>query len=233
VQERKLLLGLFVLSLVMIAVCTATAQDAITLGATGSNTTNFAGTGSGNGTLSLTSDPLEAIMLGGDVFNSGPAPFGLTEAAGSTLNETLTDTDTWSIVHSARMTFSSGLGGSLLEGNLELLSLTGTGKTGQFDTTLVLDPTDLGGSPARLSSPPGAVAQLGVLGAGWELRAAVSKREIFPVALRFKSHHPPHPPLPFHPHAFPDPTPEPTSMLLLGSGLLVLGALVRRRRRQA
>jgi hypothetical protein len=233
VRERKLLLGLFALGLVMIAVCTATAQDAITLGATGSNTTNFAGTESGNGTLSLTSDPLKAITLGGDVFNSGPAPFDLREAAASTLNGTLTDTDTWSIVESAQPTFSYGLGGSLLEGNLELLSLSGTGKTGQFDTTLVLDLTNLSGSPAHLFTPPAAVAQLGVIGAGRQMRAALSTPEFYPVALRFISHHPPHAPLPYHPHSCPGTTPEPTSMLLLGSGLLVLGTLVRRRRRQA
>jgi hypothetical protein len=65
VQGRKLLLGVFVLGLATIAVCTATAQDTITLGATGSNTSTFRGTEFGNRTLSLTSDPLKGITRGG------------------------------------------------------------------------------------------------------------------------------------------------------------------------
>jgi hypothetical protein len=234
VQGRKLLVGLFTLGLLMIAVYTASAQDVITLGATGSNTTNFGGTESGNGTLSLTSDPLKAMTLGRDDFNSGPALFSLTEAADSLGSGDLTEVNTGSIVQSAQPTFSSGLGGSLLEGNLELLSLTGTGKTGLFDTTLVLDLANLSGSSASLFTPPVAAAQLGVVGAGRQMRAALSTRDFCPVALRFMDHHhQPHRPLPYHPSCCPYHAPEPTSMLLLGSGLLVLGTLVRRHRRQA
>jgi hypothetical protein len=233
VQGRKLLVGLFTLGLVMIAVCTATAQDAITLGATGSKTTNFAGTGSGNWTLSLTSDPLTDITLDRDVFKSGLAPFSLSEAAGSRASGASTDANTWSMVQSTQPTSSYGLGGSLLEGNLELLSLTGTGKTGQFDTTLVLDLPNVSASPAPLFTPPVAAARLGVFGAGRQMRAALSAREFYPVALRFIKFGKPHPPLPYHPHPCPGLAPEPTSMLLLGSGLIVLGALVRRHRRQA
>jgi hypothetical protein len=226
-----------VLGLVMIAECTATAQNAITLGGTGSNTTTFTGTESGNWTLSLTADPLKGITLGrgGD---SGPA-YSITEAPGPTVTGTLTGANTWSIVQCAPLTFSYGAGGSLLEGNLELLSLTETGSTGQFDTTLVLDLTNLSGSPAHVFSPPGAVAQLGSLGAGQQLSATLSGGELYPVTLQFIGPHPWHTDDPWNPHSLPlpqhlpDPAPEPTSMLLVGSGLLVLGGLVRRRRGKA
>jgi hypothetical protein len=144
---------------------------------------------------------------------------------------TLTGTNPWSIVQSAPLTFSYGAGGSFLKGNLELLSLTETGRISQFDTTLVLDVTDLTGSPAHPFSPPGAVAQLGSLGARRRLSARLSGG---PYRVRLESVGPyrwhPHPP--WHPRAVPGPAPEPTSMLLLGSGLLVLGTFVRRRRQR-
>jgi hypothetical protein len=221
---RRLLVVLSVLVFLTSAVSTATAQNTITLGGSTAAVT-FTGTGGGNWTLSL--GTLTGTAEGFGIFTSGPAPYSITQAATTTITGTLTSktatSATWSITQSAPLKFSYGTGGSLLTGNLELVNLSVSGKTGNFDTTLEVDLTDLGGSLAPLFSSVGAKVQLTIQykGSGTLLAAleglgtgtlstglALSGGEI----LR---------------------TPEPASMLLVGAGLLVLGTLFRRRRRNA
>lgn len=199
---QKLRVGGGVLCLALIAVCTATAQDAIILQANGSNTISFMRTESGNWMLSSTSDPLDSIALDR---GSGPPTFG------------------------------NDAGGSLLKGNLELLSLTETRGTGQFDTTMVLDVRKLDGSLDHAFSPSGAVVQAGCPRAEQPLMTTLSGCEFHPVTLQFIGSRPWRPFDPWYPqplHDSPDPTPEPASILLVGSGLMMLGGLVRRRCRK-
>jgi len=237
VQRRKLLLSLCVPSLVIIGVCSGKAQNVITLGATSSNRITFAVSEFGHETLSLRFDPLPGITLRG-VGESGPDPYSIVEAEGPTVSATLTGANTGSIRQSVPLTFSDGAGGSMLEGNLELLSPTETGRNGQLYPSLVLDLAQPSGSGANIFSPPGAVAQLESFGAGQQSGTTLSGGEDYSVKLDFVGNHPWHPDDPWHPNPLPlsvDPpasAPEPASMLLIGSGLVVLGSLVRRGQRK-
>jgi len=216
---RKLLVGLSTLVLLTCAGSTAIAQNEIVLGGS-SATLVFTGTGGGN--WSLNWGTVGGTAAGYGIFTSGPAPYSITEPAGTSITGTLTSSNatsaTWNISQSNPLKFSFGTGGSLLTGNLELVSLQVTGassKTGNTDTTLVVDMTNLGGSLAHLFSSGGAVVQLTFhftgtalsldsLASNSKMNATFAGGELFQ-------------------------TPEPTSMLLVGSGLLMLGVMVRRR----
>jgi len=106
-------------------------------------------------------------------------------------------------------------GTNFLSGNLQLLSLqqTANTSTGSFNENLTANLTGLGGSLANLFGPSGAIgrinieftssvdlATLGTAGA----TAYISASDITP-------------------------TPEPSSIALLGSGLLAIGGYLRRR----
>jgi len=214
---RRVLIVVSVLLFLTTAVSTASAQGVIDL-AGSSSSVGFVGSGGGNWTLNW--GTISGTGEGFGVFASGPAPYSITEVANTTITGTLTSSSptkaSWSITQNKPLTFSYGAGGSLLKGSLELVNLTVTGKTGNFDTTLVVDLTGLSGSLAHFFSPVGGIVQLTLqfgipaldlvsLGKGYQVRAYLSGEVIQ--------------------------TPEPVSMLLVGSGLLTLGALVRRRRK--
>jgi len=112
-------------------------------------------------------------------------------------------------------------GTNFLSGNLQLVSLqqTANTSTGSFNENLVANLTNLSGSLASLFGPPGSgaigrinieftssvdLSLLGGLGQPTTATAFVSASDITP-------------------------TPEPSSIALLGSGLLALGGYLRRR----
>jgi len=218
---RKILLALSVLVAMTAAVSTATAQNQITLDGS-SNSMTFTGTGGGNWTLSLPSVGLKDTAFGsGTLYTSTSYPFIITQGAGVTITGTETGpgSNVWNITQSGALDFSFGTGGSLLTGTLQLVDLTQTGATGSFNDDLTVNLAITGGSLASILGPSailditidfaktkGVAGVLGNLTSGQTLKANISDGELTPTA-------------------------EPVSMVLVGSGLLLLGGFVRRRRR--
>jgi hypothetical protein len=214
---RKMLLALSVLALLTTAVSTATAQNQIALGDSASNSLTFTSTGAGGWTLSLTPNPLNCSGKN-DCSATGEAGWSAISGTYSINQNGVTITGTpvsgqtgyWTITQSGAMLFSIG---SELTGNLYLLNLAQTGKTGAFNYDLAANLTITGGSLASLVGN-GAECQLdiefdsstalGSLKSGQTLGARISSGEI-------------------------DATPEPGSMALVGIGLLLGGIVLRRR----
>jgi hypothetical protein len=165
--------------------------------------------------MSFTPNPLTSGAFGTGIFLSS-GPYSITAPSGVTATGTLTGPDTWSISQTGSLLFSYGTSGSLLTGNLQLVDLSQSSSIGTFNDQLVANLTITGGSLAGLFSPSGGIAQLiidlpsgvdlSTLTTGQTETANVSEGSIYQ-------------------------TPEPGSMLLIGSGLLGLAGLVRRRRR--
>jgi hypothetical protein len=215
---RKALLALSVLALLMTVVSTATAQNQITLGGTAANSLTFTGEGSGNWTLTFAGGTLTGTAFGTGTLNSGPDPYTISQS-GVTITGTYLGSDTWSIAQSGSLAFCyGGCGASaLLTGNLQLINLAQTDSTGTFNDSLSANLTSLGGSLASLLGSGGVLSitidfstptNLASLTPGATLGANVSSGELFP-------------------------SPEPASMVLVGSGLMLLGGFVQRRRRTA
>jgi len=209
---RKLLLALCVFALLTAVAPIASAQNEITLGGT-SNTMTFVGNGSGGWTLSFPG--LTGTAFGTGVLSSGPSPYSITQGS-VTITGTSIGADKWSIGQSGGLSFSYAPSGTpLLTGSLQLVDLSQSGSLGNFDYTVVANLTNLGGSLSSDFTAAGAVVDITILfasatdlaslGSGGTLAAGISSGEIFQ-------------------------TPEPVSMVLVGSGLLMLGGLVRRRR---
>jgi hypothetical protein len=214
---RRVLIVVSMLLFLTTAVSTASAQNIIDLGGS-STAVTFNASGGGNWTL--TWGALTGTAQGYGIYASGPAAYSIT-GTGVTINGTLTSSSptqaSWSVTQSAPLSFSYGPSGSLLAGNLQLVNLSVSGLTGNFDTTLTVNLTSLTGSLASSFTSAGGVVTLTLqfpssalaldsLASGATLSALLSSGEIIQ-------------------------TPEPVSMLLVGSGLLSLGALVRRRRK--
>ena len=215
---RKALLALSVLAVLMTVVSTATAQNQITLGGTVANSLTFTGEGSGNWTLTFAGGSLSGTAFGTGTLNSGPDTYTISQS-GVTITGTYLGSDTWSIAQSGSLAFCYGGCGAagLLTGNLQLISLAQTSSTGTFNESLAANLTGLGGSLASLLGG-GAVLSITIdfstptdlssLPPGATLGARISSGELYS-------------------------TPEPASMVLVGSGLILLGGFVRRRRRTA
>jgi len=218
---RKLLITLSVLAVLAIAVSTAIAQNQITLGGS-TNSMTFTSTGSTTWSLSLPSGGLTGSANGTGTLLSGPDPYTITQGSGVTIKgtETSPTSNLWNISQSGALGFCyDGCGsGSLLTGNLSLLDLSqsSTGASGTFNDALKANLALTGGTLEKffgsnavlsISIDFAAPVSLSGLATGASLGATISSAELYPTT-----------------------TPEPASMVLVGSGLLLLGGLVRRRR---
>jgi len=217
---RKILLALSVLVVLTIAVSTATAQNSITFGSTNSNTLTFTGAASSGWTLTFAGNDLTGTATGAGGWSSISGTYSINDA-GLTITGTSTGPGTWNIAQTgtnpitgnSSMAFSIG---TLLTGDLQLINLGQLGKTGVTNYDFVADMTVTGGSLDSLVGGVGAnmkvqitldldsATSLAALGVNGTEGAKVSSGEI-------------------------DQTPEPGSMALVGSGMLLLGGLVRRR----
>ncbi len=223
----KLTVGTLLLSALLVTIGTAKAQTQITLGGSAQGIT-FTGMGSGNTTqesLTLGHCVGSTCTLGGSAFGtgtvaSGPAPYTLTSTLGSIV-ATLVNSAAgqWTISQSAPILFSYGAGGSLLSGDLDLLSFQETpgSKQGTFNYQELANLTVTGGSLAGLFGSGGIADVLitfsssgnvmSLLGTTKSMSGRVSSGELLP-------------------------TPEPSAfaIFLLGSVMLLIGSLLRRRK---
>ena len=226
-MTRKTLLVLFVLVALMIAVSTATAQNEIVLGGSATDSITFTGSTTG-WTLSFTPNPLTGLGPGNSATGeNGWSPITgaySVNQEGATIAGTVVSPGFWDITQTGgslggALLFSIVSGSTtLLSGDLQLVSLAQTGKTGTFNYDLIANLTSLGGIDASLV---GSAAELAIsidfnsttdlstlTGTTNTLLGKISSGEI-------------------------EETPEAASMVLVGSGLILLGGLVRRRRKAA
>jgi len=228
---RKLLTVIAVLGLVLTVGSTiARAQSPITLGASAASLT-FTGGGSGSpSTISLTLGTPCTTSKSICSANQSGTPSGFYDITGSptiTLTNTLNlpTVNQWTVAQSSALTFEfcsnagcTGLSNTVyLSGTLELVNLTQTGTGGQFNYNSVANLTITGGTEAASWASGSAVATLYLdfgltpvnLGSLLGTTNSVAGVKFGTGTI--------------------DPTPEPSSMLLFGSGLLAAGFILRRR----
>jgi hypothetical protein len=218
----KLLTALSVLVLLTTAVSTATAQNQITLqAATSSDSIVFTSTGETQSAAENWTLTIAGGSMGGSASGSGTltssGPYTITQGAGVTVTGTWVSANTWSITQSGGLGFTYGPG--LLTGNLQLVNLTQTGISGEFNDELLANLTITGGSLFTSNIfPNNAQAELVILFSSTQSLQTLPNGNTLDASF-------------LGGFIDPSPTGEPASMVLVGSGLLLLGGLVRRRRR--
>lgn len=204
----------------MMGPASAAAQSEITLGGSTTNVI-FQGTSSTN-TLAVTLGGCNlkgACTVGGQAFGtgsllSGPAPWSITSTLGTiTLTLVNAAAGLWDFAQTSKICFAYGKLGSLLTGSLQLVNLA---QAPGFNRAVAnADLIVTGGSLASLLQHGSMEVTISfgtktnlesMLGTTGHLNGKVSSGALVP-------------------------TPEPSSMLLLGTGLLAAGSMLRFRRR--
>lgn len=224
-----------VLCLVLIAALASVgtafaATNQITLGGAGDDQAiTFTGTGGSSVDLALGSCSSGTCTVSGTAFGqgtlaSGPADWSFTSTAGSL---SLTQSGTagvYNVVDSDPNGISFCYGGSgpvcdgsLLTGKLDLLTIQQTAgtSTGTFNTYSIANLTDLGGSLKGAMGGAGIVTVKINFNSSTDLNALFFSEGQISGTLNDGSI---------------TPTPEPSSMFLMGSGLIALGGFMRRRK---
>jgi hypothetical protein len=207
----------------------AWAQSNISLSGTSSGNVIFTGTGSGNLSLSLGacaggSNCIDGSASGNGAFGSGGFPLNgfFIISGASSLTLTNTSPTSWNITGGTfNFIFSSaadGGGTNFLSGTLSLVNLGQSGGSGTFNTQFVANLTGLSGTLAGLFTSAGGIANISLnLSTSSNLSSlGLGSTETGTLD-----------------HGAITTTPEPGTMVLLGSGLLALGGFLRRQWRQA
>jgi hypothetical protein len=194
---------------------TAKAQTQILLGASTSGDVSFAPTGSGNVNMQFVSVQGAATGEGGLASISGTYSF--TDASPSGVGLTLVSSTPPSALYDATGTidFSITSGANLLlQGNMDLIDVDQVFSNLYTDSSVVGNVTITGGSDANLflTSEAGTSGLTINLGGGVFL-PTLSSSTTGSIS-----------------NGFIDPTPEPASMLLFGTGLLAVAGILRRKR---
>jgi len=226
---RKLILGLALASAVLALGATpASAQTQITIGGSTQSVT-FTGEGAGSpttvdvtlGTCSAGTCTLSGSAFGTGGLASGPAAYSITTADTNAITMTFLGGGLWSVAQTDVITFCYGgaavCDGSLLTGSLTLLTFSqGAGSaTGEFNSTATANLVVTGGSLAGVFTAAGGILTVTVnvvTGANVSTLLGTTGTLSGPILSGNLT-----------------PTPEPGSMVLLGSGLLALGTGLRRR----
>jgi hypothetical protein len=220
----------------LVGVGSANAQTGITLTANKSQSVNFTGMGKNTDSNPVAGSEV-GITLGtcfkGECTEKGTGSgtgafassgaFTLTSGQGSIIATLVNATlGTWSVSETAPIVFDYGTKGSLLSGDLNLLSFMQSPKTksGTFDWSGQADLTITGGSLASAFTSSGGILEVNVLFGSTKnittlLGTTTSTRGTFTGGQL-------------------TPTPEPSAfaIFLLGSGMLLIGGLLRRRTSQ-
>jgi len=196
-----------------IGVASGFAQTQITLGPSSGNIT-FTSNGSGSATVSL--GTLTGTAFGTGAAASGPAAYSLTQSGN--INMTYNGTF-WDITQDNPISFcyggSGSCDGSLLTGDLQLVSFFQTGKSGTFNGNLEANLTITGGSLAGVFGGIGHAAMLSFTVDLASLNGDLSTTEgsfSGPISAGELK-----------------PVPEPATLGMLGTGLMLLGGAIRRR----
>ncbi len=185
----------------------STTQEKVTLGKCTGTTCVVKGTGSGTGMLA-----------------SGPAKYTLTSTLGTIfmtlINATLGE---WSVTQTAPILFSYGTGGSLLTGDLNLLSFEQApgSHSGVFNYNGVADLTITGGSLAGAFTSAGGILTVDlIMHANNNVMSVLGTRKTVGGSITGGQ-------------LLPTPEPNAAAIFLLGAGMLLAGSLLRRRSTQS
>jgi len=225
---RKQFVGIATLVLVIaLGAVTASAQVLITLGTptfpigASSGSVTFTGTGTGTDTLTFGSCKAGSNCWSGNTTGfAGPNPVAndFWEISFASAG-TVTMDASGNITQGGPANFSLGTingGSDLLTGTIQLVSFAQFGHIGAFNDQLVANLTVTGGSLAPFfSNSQGVVTILITIHSGVNVFTLANGQKVVgrnPVGTLTSA------------------TPEPSSVLLLGSGLMVFGGVLRRRK---